>query len=218
MISLVDIPKKIVLASASPRRKELLAQMGISFDILPSSAEEEFLQEGMPERTPSDYVCSLAGFKAEDVASRIKSDCLVIGADTVVVRRGQILGKPQSREEAIAMLQFLQGGWHDVLTGVAVIDRKLKYKDISYACTRVEMAHLTMQQIERYADSGECIDKAGAYGIQGLAAAFIPRIEGCYFNVVGLPVSTLYTMLLKYKAFTNIRSGVIEYSKNGNNQ
>lgn len=216
MIPLIDIPKKVVLASASPRRKELLAQMGITFDIVPSLAEEEFLKEGMPEPAPSDYVCRLAALKAEDTASRLESDCLVIGADTVVVREGRILGKPQNREEAIAMLLSLQGGWHDVLTGVAVIDRNIRYRDISCACTRVEMAHLSLQQIERYVDSGECIDKAGAYGIQGLAAAFIPRIEGCYFNVVGLPVSMLYTMLLKYKAFINLSGEVIEYSKNGN--
>jgi septum formation protein len=115
------------------------------------------------------------------------------------------------------MLQALQGGWHDVLTGVAVIDQTLEYKDISYACTHVEMAQLDMHQIERYADSGEYADKAGAYGIQGLAAAFIPRIEGCYFNVVGLPVHLLYTMLLKYKAFTDFGRDVIECCKNGNN-
>ena len=101
------------------------------------------------------------------------------------------------------MLNSLQGRWHRVLTGVALLDPERGWRDISYASTLVEMMELSMSQIEKYADSGEYMDKAGGYGIQGLAAAFIPRLEGCYFNVVGLPVHLLYKMLLKYKAFAD---------------
>ena len=217
MIPLICLPKKVILASASPRRRELLARMGISFTVLPSSVEEDS-REDCPAGTASEYVCCLAGRKARDTASRISEDCLVIGADTVVVREGEIMGKPRSREEAIAMLQSLQGGWHDVLTGVALIDRRLEYKDISYACTHVEMAHLDMRQIEKYTDSGEYAGKAGGYGIQGMAAAFIPRIEGCYFNVAGLPVHLLYSMLLRYNSCMEFHGGVIESGNTGNNQ
>jgi septum formation protein len=202
MKPLIDIPKKIVLASASPRRKELLAQIGISFDVIPSMVEEGEADK-LLESGASDYVCHLADLKASDTASRTCEDCLVIGADTIVLCKGRILGKPRDRADAAAILQLLQGGWHEVMTGLALIDQKSGYKDISYECTRVKMTSLDSEQIEAYIDSGEPFDKAGAYGIQGLAAAFIPRIEGCYFNVVGLPVHLLYSMLLRYKSFTN---------------
>jgi septum formation protein len=201
MTSLLSINRKIVLASASPRRKELLARMGLSFTVFPSNAED-FIRE-QHSLPVSVQVCSLASGKAEDAASRLDPDCLVMGADTIVVMDGRALGKPQNREEAIGMLQSLQGRWHEVLTGVALVDRKLGYRDSAYECTRVEMMKLDICQIERYADSGEYMDKAGGYGIQGLAAAYIPRIEGCYFNVVGLPVHLLYSMLQKYISFAD---------------
>jgi septum formation protein len=196
MTSLISIPKKIILASASPRRKELLARMGLSFSVLPSNAEET--ADGMNSLSVTEQVCVLARKKAEDTASRLEQDCLVIGADTIVVREGLILGKPQNRAHAISMLHSLQGGWHEVITGVALIDREMDYSDIAYECTRVKMAELTQCEVERYVDSGEYRDKAGGYAIQGLAAAFIPRLEGCYFNVVGLPIHLLYTMIKKY--------------------
>lgn len=200
MKTLIDIPKKIILASASPRRKELLGQIGVCFDVIPSTVDEGEADEFLQAR-PCDYVCRLADLKASDTASRIKDDCLVIGADTIVLHKGRILGKPRDREDAVAILQFLQGGWHEVITGLALVDLKTGYREISYECTRVEMASLDREQIEAYIDSGEPFDKAGAYGIQGLAAVIVPRIEGCYFNVVGLPVHRLYSMLLQYKSF-----------------
>lgn len=199
MKPLIYIPKKIVLASASPRRKELLARMGLSFTIFPSRAEESI--EGLHALPVDEQVCLLAEKKAEDAASRLKQDCLVIGADTVVVKDGCVLGKPQNRDQAAQMLYSLQGSWHEVLTGAALIDRKTGYKDSAYECTRVYMKELSAGEVEAYLDSGEYRDKAGGYGIQGLAAAFIPKIEGCYFNVVGLPIHLLYTMLHKYHKY-----------------
>jgi len=196
MKPLIAIPKRIVLASASPRRKELLARMGLSFTVFPSNAEEE--AHGMHTLPAAEQVCVLAEKKAEDVANRLQQDCLVIGADTVVVKDGCVLGKPKNREQAIDMLRSLQGCWHEVLTGIALIDKQFSYKDLAYESTRVYMKELNASELETYADSGEYRDKAGGYGIQGLAAAFIPRIEGCYFNVVGLPIHLLYTMLQKY--------------------
>ncbi|HHY82622.1 MAG TPA: septum formation protein Maf [Clostridiales bacterium] len=208
MKPLVDIKKKIVLASASPRRKELLARMGFSFDVFPSTSEES--NKEIFALSAAEQVCMLAEQKAEDTASRIFQDCLVIGADTIVVRDGQILGKPKDRKEAAAMLRSLQGCWHEVLTGIALIDRKLSYRDKAFECTRVEMMQLDTYQIEWYLDSGEYADKAGAYGIQGLAAAFIPRIDGCYFNVMGLPLNLLYKMLQRYKTYAGYYSTVID--------
>lgn len=190
----------------------MLGQMGIRFTVVPSS-----LKEDPPSGDALEYVCRLAGQKARDSAGRISEDALVIGADTAVVKNGKILGKPRNGREAVGMLQFLQGGWHDVVTGVALIDRRLDYMDLSHACTHVEMIHLDRQQIQKYIDSGEYADKAGGYGIQGMAAAFIPRIEGCYFNVVGLPVALLYTMLLRYISCIKSRGRVIETDTIGNN-
>jgi septum formation protein len=196
MTPLISIPKKVILASASPRRKELLARMGLSFTVFPSKAEETV--NGLNSLSVTEQVCILAEKKAEETASRLQQDCLVIGADTIVVKEDWVLGKPRNREHAISMLHSLRGGWHEVLTGVAIIDRKMKYRDIAYECTRVKVAELTDDEVERYVDSGEYRDKAGGYAVQGLAAAFISRLEGCYFNVVGLPVHLLYTMLKKY--------------------
>ena len=190
----------------------MLGQMGIRFTVVPSS-----LKEDPPSGDALEYVCRLAGQKARDSAGRISEDALVIGADTAVVKNGKILGKPRNGREAVGMLQFLQGGWHDVVTGVVLIDRRLDYMDLSHACTHVEMIHLDRQQIQKYIDSGEYADKAGGYGIQGMAAAFIPRIEGCYFNVVGLPVALLYTMLLRYTSCIKSRGRVIETDTIGNN-
>ncbi|HHT66180.1 MAG: Maf family protein [Caldicoprobacterales bacterium] len=203
MIPLISIPKKVVLASASPRRKELLTRMNLSFTVFPSHAEES--GDELNSLSASDQACVLAARKAEDAASRLNQDCLVIGADTIVVKDGYKLGKPQNQEQGAAMLQFLQGGWHFVYTGVALIDRKINYRDTAWESTTVEMMKLTDDEIKRYTDSGEYRDKAGGYAIQGLAAAFIPGIEGCYFNVVGLPVHLLYVMLQKYLSFLDGR-------------
>ncbi|OUQ16354.1 septum formation protein Maf [Lachnoclostridium sp. An14] len=182
---------RIILASGSPRRRELLEQIGIHAEVRPSSVEEK-----VTAREPENVVRELSSQKAEDVAAGIEErDVLVIGADTVVWAGGRILGKPVSQEEARAMIASLAGTVHQVYTGVTLI-----YRDPEGAVRRTSFAERTnvhvypMEEAEicRYAGCGEPMDKAGAYGIQGRFAAFIKGIEGDYSNVVGLPVGRLY--------------------------
>lgn len=190
---------KIYLASASPRRKELLKQVGLSFKTMPSLAEEK-----STKKEPGEVVEELSYRKAVDVCGRLtkegKEDFVVIGADTIVSCWGDILGKPESKEDAARMLRALQGGSHQVYTGVTLA---WKHKDMSamYAtfseCTDVTMYSMTEEEIKRYVDSGEPMDKAGAYAIQGLCAAYIQGICGDYNNVVGLPVGRVYQELKK---------------------
>ena len=188
---------KIYLASASPRRKELLKQVGLSFKTMPSTVEEKITKS-----EPNEVVEELSYQKAVDVCAKLtgenKDDFVVIGADTVVACWGEILGKPKDKEDAARMLGKLQGGSHQVYTGVTLA---WKYKDMSamYAtfseCTDVTMYSMTEEEIRRYVDSGEPMDKAGAYAIQGLCAAYIQGICGDYNNVVGLPVGRVYQEL-----------------------
>lgn len=190
---------KIYLASASPRRKELLRQVGLSFKVVPSTVEEKITKEN-----PDEVVEELSYQKAVDVCGRLaaegKEDFVVIGADTVVSAWGKILGKPVDKGDAARMLKNLQGGSHQVYTGVTLA---WKYKDMApmYAtfseCTDVTMYAMTDEEIQRYVDSGEPMDKAGAYAIQGLFAAHIQGICGDYNNVVGLPVGRLCQELKK---------------------
>lgn len=190
---------KIYLASASPRRKELLRQVGISFKVVPSTVEEKITKE-----KPNEVVEELSYQKAVDVCGKLaaegKHDFVVIGADTVVSAWGKILGKPADKEDAARMLKDLQGGSHQVYTGVTIA---WKYQDMApmYAtfseCTDVTMYTMTDEEIKTYVDSGEPMDKAGAYAIQGLCAAHIQGICGDYNNVVGLPVGRLCQELKK---------------------
>jgi len=179
--------KKFILASASPRRKELLGQLIEDFDIIPSDAEET-----ITGKKPYDMVCALAKCKAEWVAQR-HPDAVVIGADTMVYLGDTPLGKPKDIDEAREMLMMLSGRAHQVYTGVCVIADGRVIVDAE--CTDVYFAELGADEIERYLDTKDSLDKAGAYGIQGHAARFVERIDGCYFNVVGLPLRKLYTML-----------------------
>ena len=184
---------KIYLASASPRRKELLKQVGISFKVVPSMVEEKTTKE-----KPDEVVEELSYQKAVDICGKLvsegKEDFVVIGADTVVSAWGKILGKPADKADAARMLKELQGVSHQVYTGVTLA---WKYKDMPpmYAtfseCTDVTMYTMTDEEIKAYVDSGEPMDKAGAYAIQGLCAAHIQGICGDYNNVVGLPVGRL---------------------------
>ena len=190
---------KIYLASASPRRKDLLKQVGISFRVMPSTVEEKITKE-----KPDEVVEELSYQKAVDVCGRLmaekQEDFVVIGADTVVSAWGKILGKPADKEDAVRMLKSLQGVSHQVYTGVTIA---WKNQEISpmYAtfseCTDVTMYTMTEEEIRRYVDSGEPMDKAGAYAIQGLCAAHIQGICGDYNNVVGLPVGRVCQELKK---------------------
>lgn len=181
--------RPVVLASGSPRRRELLGQMGIEhFEILPARGEES-APAGL---TPAELVAHLALQKAREVFA-LRPEATVIGADTVVALEDRVLGKPASEREAVEMLTTLSGRRHAVYTGVAVLsgDRVLRHVE----CTQVEFRPLTRQEIEAYVATGEPMDKAGAYGIQGRACVFIRGIRGDYYNVVGLPVCALHQLL-----------------------
>lgn len=182
--------KNIILASASPRRVELLKLLNLEFKVIPSKIDESINEKMSKE----EIVQTLAYEKAADIAKHLNDDELVIGADTIVVKNG-VLGKPNSVEHAFTMLRMLQGEWHEVLTGIAVIDSSTSKFILGYESTRVKMKKLSDEKINSYIKTGEPMDKAGAYGIQGLGSILIERIEGCYFNVVGLPLFKLSTIM-----------------------
>lgn len=184
---------KIILASASPRRKELLEQIGLQFEIIPSNADEAVLAD----ETPEEHVVRLSIAKATEVANR--SDIggrWFIGSDTIVLCDGQILGKPADELTAATMLRQLSGREHQVLSGYAILDRKTGERRAEAVSTRVRFRELTDGEIARYIATGEPADKAGSYAIQGLGVCFVAGIEGSYTNVVGLPLCRL-TMALK---------------------
>lgn len=179
----------VVLASASPRRRELLGQIGIEPEIRPSRMEES-----SEESSPEGLVMELSRQKAEEVASGCSQGTMVIGADTVVVAEGEILGKPGTPERAVRMIERLQGRSHQVYTGVTVLLclGRGRTHGITFAeCTDVHVYPMTEGEINEYASCGEPLDKAGAYGIQGRFAAYIKGIDGDYSNVVGLPLGRL---------------------------
>jgi septum formation protein len=183
----------LVLASASPRRSELLAQAGFAFTVVPASIPED----PRPRENPVSYVTRLAREKAQAVYARInpeQNEAVVLGADTTVVApNGEILGKPSDAVDAARMLRLLSGATHQVITGVAMVSP-------SGVQTAAEVTHVSMltisdEEIAAYIATGEPMDKAGAYAIQGHAARWIPRVHGCYFNVVGLPLALVSGML-----------------------
>lgn len=180
----------IILASGSPRRKELLEQIQIPFEVRISSCEEK-----ITKNIPNEIVMELSCQKASDisVSDKEKEDCLIIGADTIVAFHDQILGKPADETQAFSMLTALSGSTHQVYTGVTLIRWKHGQRQVKtfYEQTDVSFYSLSPKQIKAYIASKEPMDKAGAYGIQGLAAMFVRRIEGDFYNVVGLPVARL---------------------------
>ncbi len=183
-----------MLASASPRRRELLAQAGFRFRVEAADIPEEPL----PGEDPIAYVTRLAREKAEAIATRIAEPMTVIlGADTTVVIDGAILGKPEDAADAARMLRLLSGRTHQVITGVAVLTGKGADEQTLVAAeiTAVQFQSLSAEEMDAYVATGEPMDKAGAYAIQGRAARWIPRIQGCYFNVVGLPLALVASLL-----------------------
>jgi septum formation protein len=188
----------LILASASPRRRELLAQAGYTFHVFPAHIPEH----RHPHEPPIEFAKRLALEKAEAVFRDKERDLgddpdplVVLGADTIVVLGDEVLGKPVDEADAARMLRLLSGHTHDVITGVAVATSSgLR---VTAENTRVMMDPISEEEIREYVASGEPMDKAGAYAIQGLAGRWIPRIEGCYFNVVGLPLATVRKMLNK---------------------
>jgi septum formation protein len=188
------MPKKpapaIILASNSPRRRELLRQIGLSFSIDPTDVDEK-VQAG---ESPENYAVRVAVDKARAAAERVRSG-IIIAADTIVVLDHSILGKPVDRRDAERMLSLLSGRMHIVITGLAIIDAADGKMATGTSLTRIWFRDLSLDEIGSYVKSGEPLDKAGAYGIQGKGALLVKRIEGCYFNVVGLPLSLLGELL-----------------------
>jgi septum formation protein len=182
----------LILASASERRHELLKRLTDKFSIIVSDFDEEsVIFKGDCE----EYVKEIAKGKAIDVSNGLHRDAVVIGCDTVVLLNNKVLGKPKNGEEAYKMLKSLSGNIHQVYSGLAVYDT-LSNKSIEVSVkTDVKFSILTDKEIEKYIDSGEPMDKAGAYGIQGLGGIFVEEIHGCYYNVVGLPINKLNSVL-----------------------
>lgn len=189
-------PTKLVLASTSPRRAEILRNAGLDFEVFPASIDES----RSPREAAPVYVWRVAELKARTAISRLRAnshrDCnVIVAADTVVAVDGDVLGKPRSEDDARRMLRRLSGKWHDVFTGLAVLVRQSHRTVVVVEKTRVEFAQLSASEIDEYIRSEEPLDKAGAYAIQGWGGKFILRIEGCYFNVMGLPLARLYAIL-----------------------
>ena len=180
--------EKLVLASSSPRRTELLNRAGWRHEVLVAGIDESV----RPHEEPAAYVQRLARSKAEAVAERLEEG-LVLGADTTVVIDNQILGQPCDDADAKRMLKLLNGKWHEVLTGVALV-RVGGETRVAHETTRVRFAEMSESEIDWYIASGEPVGKAGAYGIQGKAALFIEEIEGDYFNIMGLPIRLVYKL------------------------
>lgn len=199
---------KIILASASPRRRELLSQIGISFEVITSDAEEI-----TGSTLPREMVEELSFLKAKDVFEKLslkeQKESIIIGADTVVACDGKVLGKPGDKQHAFEMLSMLQDREHQVYTGVTLLKHKETGEDFEgnnayesvtfHEETTVHVYAMDEEEILKYMETGEPMDKAGGYGIQGLFAKFVKGVEGDYYNVVGLPVSRLYRELKNWK-------------------
>ncbi|MCM1185682.1 MAG: Maf family protein [Lachnoclostridium sp.] len=193
---------RIILASASPRRRELLEQIGLHFEVRVSDVEEKACAHA-----PENLVRELSRQKAEAVFEELSKekpseDFLVIGADTIVAYEGRILGKPEDAEDALQMLRLLQGHTHEVYTGVTFFyqgSNGERDKKTFYEVTKVHFYPMSREEIAAYVDTGEPLDKAGAYGIQGIFAKYVKGIEGDYNNVVGLPVGRLYQEIREYE-------------------
>jgi septum formation protein len=182
-----------ILASASPRRKEILDRLGMKFRIDPSHIKEP---DCRPDEAPSGYVVRVARMKARETAKEYNTG-IIIGADTVVASANDLLGKPASREDARTMLSRLSGRWHEVWSGLCIFDCDKGRSRAGYSCSRVHFRRLASSDIEWYLDRGEYIDKAGAYAVQGYASLFIDSIEGCYFNIVGFPIALFENLCRK---------------------
>jgi len=182
---------RLILASRSPRRRELLRGAGFDFDVRPSTVEET----ASPGETPEEFARRAAREKALEVAASAPPESLVLGADTVVVADGEILGKPANAPDAARMLRLLSGVTHRVITGVCIVRAPDRVEALAHETTFVTFRSLDNDELQDYLAGGEPFDKAGAYGIQGLASKFVTRVEGCYFNVVGLPVALVCDLL-----------------------
>lgn len=186
---------KVILASKSPRRVEILEKIVKEFEVVQSNFDENTIDfKGDVEK----YVKDLSRNKAIEVSKRLNEPSIVIAADTVVFQNGKVLEKPKNEEDAFSMLSSLSGNTHKVYSGICLINTYDDTVVTDCDCTEVKFSELNPRQIRNYINSGEPMDKAGAYGIQGLGGAFVERIEGCYYNVMGLPLNKLYKALEDY--------------------
>ena len=186
---------KVILASKSPRRVEILEKIVKEFEVVQSNFDENTIDfKGDVEK----YVKDLSINKAIEVSKRLNEPSIVIAADTVVFQDGKVLEKPKNEEDAFSMLSSLSGNTHKVYSGICLINTYDDTVVTDCDCTEVKFSELNPRQIRNYINSGEPMDKAGAYGIQGLGGAFVERIEGCYYNVMGLPLNKLYKALENY--------------------
>lgn len=184
---------RLILASSSPRRIELLKQMGLTFEVYPSNEPEPTPN---PNEAPAAYAQRASSHKASSVLEALQDpEVWVVAADTVVVQGGKILGKPEDKEDAFRILKRLSGNEHEVITGLAIFHGNRGIRDLSEERTQVWFREASDAQIRGYIQTKEPMDKAGAYGIQGKGAWFVKRIEGCYFNVVGLPLHHMFQRL-----------------------
>ncbi|MEJ5245058.1 MAG: Maf family protein [Bacteroidota bacterium] len=189
---LLKINQKIVLASKSPRRITLLKNLGLEFDVIPSKIDENISEK----LQPNEYVMKLSRLKAENVSSMLGGDEIVIGADTTVYLDGNYLNKPKDCDEAFEILKKLSGRTHQVYTGITLINNYSQKIINEYSKTEVTFRELSDDEIYAYIESGSPMDKAGAYGIQDdFGAVFVRHINGCYYNIVGLPIELFYRML-----------------------
>ncbi|MGM9940589.1 MAG: Maf family protein [Bulleidia sp.] len=183
--------KSIILASASPRRRELMEKVGFPFICIPADIDETIYDE----YTIEENVENIAFRKARAI-HELYPDCIAVGSDTMVVLDEEIvLGKPENREDAKRMLRMLEGRTHQVMTGLSLVSDNRRYFNVSVS--DVTFSHMSEEEIEEYVNSGECDDKAGAYGIQGLGGRYIESIQGDYYSIMGLPVNLLYEELKK---------------------
>lgn len=186
--------KKIILASASPRRRELLSNLGMVFDIFPADIEETI----DPFLDPADLVKDLAWQKANHIVNKVDSPAIIIGSDTTVVIDNKILGKPADFNEAFDMLSTLSGRTHKVFTGICVIEIPQNKTITDYESTEVTFKKLSPEEIKNYISTGEPMDKAGSYGIQAIGSTLVVSVNGCYNNIVGLPVYKLSEILKQF--------------------
>jgi len=197
-MSLHQAAPTLILASGSPRRQELIRLLGLPVEVVPSNVDEDTPEDWTPQRIVEELAHRKALSVTEQLAGRASVDSIVVGSDTIVVLDNEVMGKPRDTEDAIRMLELLSGRTHEVYTGVSCVRVSDGETVTSHRVTRVRMRSLTAEQISRYVATGEPNDKAGAYGIQEIGALLVESIDGCYFNVVGLPVSLLSEMLEKY--------------------
>lgn len=194
---ILDLKRKVVLASASPRRKKLLEQVGLQFDIIPADIDEDDIVISSPEQ----FVTELARRKAQYIAKNQASDCIVIGSDTTVYLGNELLNKPATKKEAYDMLTKLSGNTHQVYTGVSLVVDELGKESTFYVKTEVTFRELGEKEKIAYIATGSPMDKAGSYGIQDdFGSVFVSHISGCYYNIVGFPLSRFFEEIKKFNA------------------